>query len=141
MSQSFKNSQPIELEFDVEVPSESMVDKFEKWDEIHTVDHLSDMSIRDIESERLKFESKVKMFKSRYRRGRSVNAAMAKIAGKEPYTHEQLREARQFIKDEADRIRPRFKRAKGIKKEERRKSWRGFLANLADCIEITILRM
>lgn len=131
----------VEMNFDVEVPSEEMKKKFEKWDETHTVDNLTDMSLKDIESERLLFEAEVMRFKIHYRRGKSVDAAMAKIMDRKPYTHEQLREARRLIEEEADRIRPRFKRAKGIKREKRKESLRGFLKNLIERVEINLVKV
>ena len=132
-------SVPVEMNFDVGVPSEEMRDTFEKWDEIHTIENLTEMSLDSIESERILFENDVARFKRiRYNRGKSVNAAMAMLAGKEPYTHAQLREARRVIEEEADRIRPRFKRTKGIKREQQKQNSREFLTKLIDKVEVTL---
>ena len=132
-------SVPVEMNFDVEVPSEEMEKTFENWDETHTIENLTEMSRNSIESEQVLFENEVSRFKQvRYNRGKSVNTTMAMLAGKEPYTHVQLREARRVIEEEADRIRPRFKRAKGIKREQQKQNFREFLTELVDKIEVTL---
>lgn len=126
------------FEFDVEIPSEEMKQKFEKWDDIYSVDDLTDMTLRLIESERLEFESEVVRFKTRYNRGKALTPELAKVAGEEPYTHDQLRDARYLIEEEADRIRLRFKRAKGIVEKEREDSFRGYVVNLVEKIQLSL---
>ena len=138
MSSNPLTSNSSEMEFEVEVPSEEMKRKFEKWDEMYEVDKLTDMNLRGLESERLKFEGKKIAFKARYDRGRLVTPAMAEVAGKEPYTQEQLEEARRLIDEEAERIRLRFTRAKGIVEKEREDSFRGYVVNLVEKIQLSL---
>ena len=140
MSREPPYSESDKLDFDIDVPSEEMKQKFEQWDEIYAVEKLTDMSLQGIESERLSFENEVARFKTKYNRGDLLTPELAKVAGKKPYTHEQLREARRLIEEEADYIRPRFTRAKGIVEKERKKNLRGFIVNLVDKVQLSLLK-
>jgi hypothetical protein len=129
------------MKFDVEIPSDEMIQRFDQWDNIYTVEKLSQMTLTGIESERLEFENKVMELKTRYNRGQALNPTLAKLMGGKPYTDQQLEEARRMIEREADRIRPRFKRAKGVKKKERRNTLRGVIRNVVDKVQIILFNL
>ena len=141
MSSTKVPDDPRDMEFDVEIPSKKMTERFDQWNDIYTVEKLSQMTLSGIESEKLEFENKVMHLKQPYNRGEALNPAMAKVMGAKPYTDQQLEEARRTIEREADKIRPRFKRAKGIKEEKRRESLHGFINNLIDKAQITIFKL
>jgi hypothetical protein len=129
---SVSGTPPHKPEFDVELPSDRMTDVCERWDDIYTVDRLTDMHLSNIQSKRYEFEAEVIEVNPYHDRGERVNPAMAKMMGREPYTHEQLREARRRIEDKADRVRARFEQAEGIKQEHEQERWHTFLTSLVE---------
>jgi hypothetical protein len=101
------------------VPPERVEEKVEDWREKYSVEHLAELTKEDVTSAQLEFMNEVRTLKTEYNRGRLVSAEMAEVLGREPYTHDQLRDIRRYIQDEADKISMNFKRAKGRIERER----------------------
>lgn len=123
-----------------ELPSEAMKKEFELWEEEYTVDNLTDLTVSQIESRKLRFESGVQQLIMEHNPGKLVeqNPSFAAIMGKPAYTSEEWEQARKMISRKKEEITLRFDRAKGIVEKEREdKRWKR-LSKLIDSVPISI---
>ena len=116
---------------DNEIPPERVEQKFEQWEERYSVEKLEELTLEDLDIERLAFDSEVAKFRTQYNPGRLVTPAMAAAAGKEPLTQNEFREVRRLINEKARDIRFNFKRAKGRREELNQERRNGLIADVA----------
>ena len=110
-------------------------EKFKTWNDAYSVERLKEWSLKDLQSEQYKFEGKVEILKTEFKRGRLVTPEMAEAIGKEPLTHEELRKIRRRIDDEADKIRSNFKVAVGKKEAEEATRKQEFMNSVKEAFE------
>lgn len=107
-----------------ELPSEAMEKEFELWEEDYSVENLTDLTVSQIESEKLHFENRVQRLIAEHNPGKAIEGdpVLAAAVGKPAYTSEEWEQARKMIWREKEEIMFRFKQAKGKVKKERNDS-------------------
>lgn len=121
-----------------ELPSDKMEEKFELWENEYSLDALTDLSSSQIRSKKLKFETEVDVLLAKHRPGRLIanRPSLASIRGKPPYNAQEWERAREIIRNEAQKVRLRLKRAEGIVTQEETEAWRGWIRNLVEALPI-----
>ena len=130
-----KSSQLIDIDRP-ELPSESMKQEFELWREEYTLEALTDLTVSQIESRKLLFENREQRLLAEHNPGRVIkeNPLLAQSAGKRPYTPQQWEEAKKMIRREAEKVKLRHDRAKGIVEKEENASKQNWLVELFDAM-------
>jgi len=123
-------------ENNTKLPSEAMIEEFELWEKEYTVDNLTDLTVSQIESRRLRFENQVQQLVTEHNPGKAIenNPALAATVGKPAYTPEEWEEARKTIWRKKEEITLRFDQAKGKVKKEKSASKMNQLAKIADSV-------
>lgn len=121
-----------------ELPSEAMQEEFEFWENEYTVDNLTDLTVSQIESTKLRFENQVQRLVMEHNPGKRFenNPVLAASVGKPAYTSEEWEQARKMIWRKKDEISLRFDQAKGKVKKEKTESKMKQLARLADSVTL-----
>ena len=119
-----------------ELPSETMQEEFEFWENEYTVDNLTDLTVSQIESRKLRFENEVQRLVIEHNPGKRIenNPVLAVSVGKPAYTSEEWEQARKMIWRKKDEISLRFDQAKGKVKKEKTESKMKQLARLVDSV-------
>ncbi|WP_256402436.1 hypothetical protein [Halorubrum salinum] len=130
-----KPSQIVDIEYD-ELPSEAMTKEFDLWNEEYTIEALTDLTVSQIEGRKLLFENREQRLLSEHNPGRHIkeNPMIARSQGCPVYTPQQWEEAKKMIRREAERVKLRFDRAKGIVEKEEKESKQNWLVELFDSI-------
>ena len=107
-----------------ELPSEAMQEEFELWENEYTVDNLTDLTVSQIESRKLRFENQVQRLVMEHNPGKRIesNPVLAASIGKPAYTSQEWEQARKMIWRKKDEITLRFDQAKGKVKKEKKES-------------------
>lgn len=102
-------------ENDPKLPSEAIKKEFELWEEEYTVENLSDLTVSQIESRKLRFENRVQRLVAEHRPGKAIqnNPALAASMGKPAYTKEEWEQSRKMIWRKKEEISLRFDQAIG----------------------------
>lgn len=123
-------------ENDPKLPSEAIKKEFELWEEEYTVENLSDLTVSQIESRKLRFENRVQRLVAEHRPGKAIqnNPALAASMGKPAYTKEEWEQSRKMIWRKKEEISLRFDQAIGKVKKDREDSKRKQLVRLLDSV-------
>ena len=117
-----------------ELPTEAMEKEFELWEEDYTVENLTDLTVSQIESEKLRFENRVQRLIIEHNPGKAIenDPVLAAAVGKPAYTSEEWKQARKMIWRKKEEIMFRFNQAKGNVKKERTDSKMELLVRFVD---------
>lgn len=123
-------------ENDPKLPSEAMEKEFELWEEEYTVQNLSDLTVSQINSRKVRFENRAHRLVAEYKPGKAIqnDPALAASMGKPAYTKEEWEQSREMIWRKKEEISLRFDQAIGQVKKEREDSKMKQLVRLLDSV-------
>lgn len=119
-----------------ELPSEAMKEEFKIWEEEYTIENLTNLTVSQIESRKLRFENQVHRLVTEHNPGKGIenDPILAAAVGKPAYTSEEWEQARKMIWRKKEEITLRFDQAKGKVKKEKTESKMKQLVRLVDSV-------